>query len=381
MISMSNVTSETFGSTSAAPGSGIGSGTTSLGSSIIAGILILNSTVNASSWTPDSGGGSGSGIGTGSVTSGISKIGDIMVWNSNVTASSLSSHLNGGSGIGTGSFASGVSMIGIIRIFHSQVDAKNKSTRLYLTNAPVVTGSGIGGGSYQNGNSTIDGIEIFHSQVVGNSSTQGNGGSGIGSGSGLRGTGGIATNSTIGYILIVNSTVEAIASSTEYSGGSGIGGGYLDSGSSIIDDFTIMDSIISAQGSQKCPSIGNDLVRGQLKTLRFIGRNFVNSTSSLTASQINASLILFSNTSVVCVTKTMPLFSTSPESSGWFDLVVFYRTAATSSTERLSSLSGPFLHIGQLNIQNYKSGTLCISKSDYERCFDGYTVGDRKSVV
>jgi hypothetical protein len=222
-----------------------------------------------------------------------------------VNASSSSGHFNDGSGIGTASSRFGTSLIDVIRLLESQVHAIAQSV-VTDSNHLVYTGSGIRSGSYETGNSTIGGIDSMNSIVFASNSSTGRGGSGIGSGSGHF------LNSSIGYIRINRSTVTAIGSSQD----SGIGSGEIDSGHSIIEDIVISNSVITADGSSTCHSIGAPRYRRQVRSLTFIGPNFVNSESNISAPQINASSIVLLYASVTCVSTSMPLFNIPPMSAG-----------------------------------------------------------------
>jgi hypothetical protein len=97
---------------------------------------------------------------------------------------------------------------------------------------------------------------------------------------------------------------------------------------------------------------------------------------------INASSIVFTVGSLLFVTDDAPLFGTSPSNVGWFDLVIGYRRVTSEGTECLSSLEGPFLHIGDLSIPDPDSHSLefCVRDSGFERCFDD-KLGRIKSLI
>jgi hypothetical protein len=82
------------------------------------------------------------------------------------------------------------------------------------------------------------------------------------------------------------------------------------------------------------------------------------------------------------VTDDMPLFGKSPSSVGEFDLVIGYRCVTSEWHERLSSLDGPFLHVGNLTLPDYgwNSSTVCVRKGSFQRCFDDKN-GPIRSIV
>jgi hypothetical protein len=57
---------------------------------------------------------------------------------------------------------------------------------------------------------------------------------------------------------------------------------------------------------------------------------------------------VISTASLTFITDGVPLFGTDPLNRGSYDLVIAYRNVTSAGSEHLSSLSGPFLHIGDL---------------------------------
>jgi hypothetical protein len=94
------------------------------------------------------------------------------------------------------------------------------------------------------------------------------------------------------------------------------------------------------------------------------------SNCTIWSDRITGSAIVISST-LVFITSRAPLFGVSPSNVGWFDLVIGYRQPTSEGTELLSSLDGPFLHIGNLSIPvDSRSMEFCVRDSGFERCFD-----------
>jgi hypothetical protein len=101
-----------------------------------------------------------------------------------------------------------------------------------------------------------------------------------------------------------------------------------------------------------------------------------------TASPIIATLILISGESTL-ITNNAPVFEKSPSSRGSFALVIGYRQVTTAGSEQLSSLDGPFLHIGNLSIgrSDPRSLNVCIRRPGFEGCVMDTSSGIRSIVV
>jgi hypothetical protein len=85
---------------------------------------------------------------------------------------------------------------------------------------------------------------------------------------------------------------------------------------------------------------------------------------------MNASSIRISRGSMTFVTESSPLFGRAPSNIGNFELVICYLRGTVKESEKLSSLEGPFLHIGEVQIPSsvMDSWTLCIETIESTRC-------------
>jgi hypothetical protein len=229
-------------------------------------------------------------------------------------------------------------------------------------------GSGIGTGYCSPGDSHVNKLTISNSTINASSSFAG---SGIGTGYCD------SANSSVNELTIVDSIIN-----TSSSDGSGIGTGVsLFCGSSHVNELTIANSTINASSSDGSGlgtgprSVGGASTIEMLRVLN----STVWSNGSMT---INSSSVLISGGSLTFITNDAPLFSNSPRNVGSFDLVIGYRRETSDGSEHLSSLEGPFLHVGSLSIPDPNSNSLkfCIRRVGFERCFDDRT-GRIKSVI
>jgi hypothetical protein len=271
-----------------------------------------------------------------------------------------------GAVIGTGYCSDGPSTIANITICNSTI-----------IKASSVPGAVIGGGFVIVRPSTIGTITICNSAIIEASSY---GGAVIGTGNIAIGT------STIANIAICNSTIiEALSD-----GGVVIGTGHFSYGTPTIGTITIWNStIIEASseisaviGAGSCPHEGDCSTIG-IRSLVFSGCSFIECNETGRPAIFNVWSILFSAASLTFIANNAPLFETSPSSEDWFDLMIGYRQVTTVQSERLSSLSGPFVHIGNINVSASESDSfgLCIRRNGHERCFDPRVGGIRSMIV
>jgi hypothetical protein len=188
-------------------------------------------------------------------------------------------------------------------------------------------------------------------------------GSGLGTGCGDDG--GV---SAIDELTIWNSSAVV----TSLSRGSGIGSGdILSRGHSQINALTIFNSRVTARGAAGFAAIGSGATGTEVNLIQFTGDCFIECDGSGINQTINASSITFSAASITFVTNDTRLFGMSPSSQGWFDLMIGYRQVTRKGAEPLSSLPGPFLHIGNLSLPSseLKSFELCLRRNGFERGF------------
>jgi hypothetical protein len=176
-------------------------------------------------------------------------------------------------------------------------------------------------------------------------------GSGIGSGS-ARAIQSSEAISSVDHLNIANSTIHAIS----FGGGSGIGTATIENGKSEIDELVIGDSIVNATGSSSFSAIGSG---GQLKgsdsgnpvvSLKFEGEVSIECETGEGLPAIVAQSIEIAAISLSILTSRTPAFGSPPINTDLFDLIILYRIPTNcSAVERLGSLSGTYLHIGEIN--------------------------------
>jgi hypothetical protein len=302
-------------------GSGIGSGWSAFdGVTQIDSLAIHNSTIVVRA------GFRGAGIGSGGAEGAegpgaSSRIMSLTIWCSSVMASSV-----GASGIGTG---------------EAQYEGISRVDHLVIGNSDVVVrgleyGSAIGTGEAPGGISRIDNLTIWNSSVIATSSTRG---SGIGS-------------SAYDYL-------------------------------SRIDFLMIANSTVKAHGAPDYAAIGSSGWRGEVHSLVFSGFCFIECNGSELGQMINASSITFSRAALTFITNDTALFGTSPSNNGSVDLVIAYRRVTAEHSERLSSLGGPFLHIGNITVSAPESrlSRLCVRRARFERCLNESADSIRSIIV
>jgi hypothetical protein len=339
----------------------------------------------------------GSAIGTGeSSDDGTSEIEKVTIWNSTV----VESRSYWGSGIGTGYVEAGTSCnssIGVLLISSSQIEGSSSVFgsgigsgwaydvgsassigNLLISESHVETsssfdGCGIGTGTASaGGTSTIENATIWCSVIVGAHSDSS--GSGIGTGFSAFGS-----RSSIGLLLISSSHIERISSLD----GSGIGTGCCEGpGRSTIDNLSICSSHIRSTESSNGVAIGSGLTEGEVGSLVFSGYCWIECTANGQIAPVNATSMMISHASLTFITDGPVLFGRSPQGQGLFDLVIGYRRATYSNSEELSSLEGPFLHIGDLSTPDSGSHffEFCARRSSFERCLND-TSGRIRSVI
>jgi hypothetical protein len=177
--------------------------------------------------------------------------------------------------------------------------------------------------------------------------------------------------SNIANLTICNCSVVVNSSSA----GSGIGpGSSLQGGLSKIDMVWIANSTVRSMSSSGA-AIGCGLRGGELDLLLLSGSCLIDCKSNGLTPGVNATSIVISDGSFVFVSDDAPLFGTCPSSVGRFDMVIVYHEVSSEATERLCSLPGPFLHVGNLSIPCPESCSFefCVRTSGLERCFDDTT--------
>jgi hypothetical protein len=83
---------------------------------------------------------------------------------------------------------------------------------------------------------------------------------------------------------------------------------------------------------------------------------------------VNASLIVFSNTSLVFETRHDQLFGTTPLSLDSLNLTILYEVVRVRNRESFSGLKAIFLQIGHLSLPRSGDWMFCICGMDYEHC-------------
>jgi hypothetical protein len=71
------------------------------------------------------------------------------------------------------------------------------------------------------------------------------------------------------------------------------------------------------------------------------------------------------------------LFGTSPSDIGCLDLIIAYHQVTSAESERLSSLTGPFLYVWNVSVLTSR---FCIRRSDHEQCLEESS-GPIRSVI
>jgi hypothetical protein len=195
-------------------------------------------------------------------------------------------------------------------------------------------------------------------------------GAGIGSGYGDGGA------SEVDEITISNCTVTTESSSH----GSGIGSSDISLngiGRSAVGLLRISNSTIMASGAMNFSAIGSGPSGSEVGSLVFSGLCLIECNRTGLAQTINASSIVFSDASLIFFANGTALFGTSPSNTGCLDLIIAYHQVTSPESECISSLRGPFLHVGNVSVLVSR---FCIRRSGLERCLDN-TSGPIRSVV
>jgi hypothetical protein len=128
-----------------------------------------------------------------------------------------------------------------------------------------------------------------------------------------------------------------------------------------------MGGRITAKGA--LVGIGSGGEGGEIELLRFSGKSVLTCDARLGKFPVNASSIIFTNSSVVFATAGNRLFGVNPSSFDLFSLVIVYGNVTTKGEERLSNLNATLLQIGNLTVPPSSRWMVCVSDESYEDCY------------
>jgi hypothetical protein len=203
-----------------------------------------------------------------------------------------------------------------------------------LISARSVNGAGIGSGRASRGNSTVLNLTIMNGDITASSSVYG---AGIGSGYAEDDYSYSPPHSLseVANLTIVGGCINA-------TGKSGIGRGSVDSdGSTEVLNLTIAGGVINPRSSGWSPEI-----------------------------DIGSPLHISLNATITILSRSSPLFRTTPLASGDYDLAIIYDTTIDSQSENFPFLeSTMYIQVGSVNLPFSGIWDICAWSTSYSHCF------------